>query len=124
MPLPDFMAAPIFTTAAALRISTPLLFAASGGAICERGGIVNIALEGLLLGGAFAAVSAAAVTGSAVAGIGAAILAGAALAGIHALVTIRWKVDQIVSGVALNLLAAGLTRFLLQLQFESAAQSG
>jgi simple sugar transport system permease protein len=109
---------------ATLRTATPLLYAAAGGCICERGGIVNIALEGLLLGGAFASISAAALTGSATAGVVAAVLAGVALAGIHAAVTIRWKVDQIVSGVALNLLAAGLTRFCLQLQFGSASNSG
>ena len=84
---------------ASARYATPLLFAASGGAICERGGIVNIALEGLLLVGAYASI-ACAVHGGGLVGVGGAVLAGVALAGVHALVTIRWKVNQIVSGVA------------------------
>jgi len=57
-------------------------------------------------------------------GIAAAVVAGMALAGIHAAVTIRWKVDQIVSGVAINLLAVGLTKLCLALQFGSASNSG
>jgi simple sugar transport system permease protein len=105
------------------RQATPLLFAASGGVVSERSGIVNIALEGLLLGGAFAAISAAARFDSALAGILVAIAAGVGLASLHALVTIRWKVDQIVSGVALNLLVTGLSKLLLDIQFGSAANS-
>jgi simple sugar transport system permease protein len=107
-----------------LRAATPLLFASTGGVLSERGGIVNIALEGFLLAGAFASVAAAGLPGGPLAGLAAAALTGAALAAIHALVTIRFKVDQIVSGVALNLLAVGATRFLLQLQFHSASNSG
>jgi simple sugar transport system permease protein len=109
---------------ATLRTATPLLYASSGGCVSERGGIVNIALEGMLLVGAFASISAAAVTGSPIAGVAAAVLAGVALAGIHAAVTIHWKIDQIVSGVALNLLATGLTKLCLALQFGSASNSG
>ncbi len=118
------MASEVFALAGATaRYATPLLFAASGGAISERGGIVNIALEGLLLGGAYAAVAGAFVTGSTFGGIAIALGAGAALAAIHALVTIRFRVNQIVSGVALNLLAAGLTKLLLKIQFGSASNS-
>ena len=114
----------VFALASATaRYATPLLFAASGGAISERGGIVNIALEGLLLGGAYAAVAGASVTDSTVGGLAFALGAGAALAALHALVTIRFRVNQIVSGVALNLLAAGLTKLLLQVQFHSASNS-
>jgi simple sugar transport system permease protein len=107
---------------ATARYATPLLYAASGGAISERGGIVNIALEGLLLGGAYASIAGAAWAGAG-AGVAAALGAGALLAGLHALVTIRWKVNQIVSGVAINLLAAGATKLLLQVQFHSASNS-
>ncbi len=106
------------------RYATPLLYAAAGGAISERGGIVNIALEGFLLGGAFASISGAAVAHNGFVGVLFALGAGALLAGVHALVTIRWKVNQIVSGVAINLLAAGLTKLLLQIQFRSASNSG
>lgn len=109
---------------ASLRNATPLLYAAAGGTVCERGGIVNVALEGLMLAGAYAAISVASLTGSALAGIAAAVYAGILLAGIHALVTIRFKVEQIVSGVALNLLVAGLTKLLLDIQFGSASNSG
>jgi simple sugar transport system permease protein len=103
---------------ATLRTSTPLLFAAAGGAICERGGIVNVALEGMLLVGAFSAIAFAQLTGSTTAGVIAAVVCGIAFAAIHALATIRYAVNQIVSGVALNLLATGLTKLLMSIQFE------
>lgn len=106
-----------------VRYATPLLFAASGGAISERGGIVNIALEGFLLAGAFAAIAGAALTSSGALGVVFALGSGLALALIHALVTIKWKVNQIVSGVSINLLAAGLTKLLLKIQFDSSSSS-
>ena len=119
-----------------LRIAIPLGLAAAGGAICERSGIINIALEGMLLFGAFgyaiAAHAAETAIGSegvaaslacAAAGISGAILAGLLLAAIHALATIRFRADQVVCGVALNLLAAGLSKFLLKLVFNSSSNS-
>lgn len=123
-----------------LRISAPLVFAGCGGALSERSGVVNIALEGLLLAGAFgyavgayAAASAIGISGQSaplaihltIAGCGilGALLCGGLLAGLHALVTLRFRADHVVAGVAINLLAAGLTKFLLKLVFGSSSNS-
>jgi simple sugar transport system permease protein len=100
--------------ASVLRVSTPLVFAALGGLFSERAGVVNIALEGLMLFGAFAAAAAALAFGSPWAGAGAAVLAGMAAAGFYGLFVLRWRADQIVAGTALNFLAAGLTPFLMK----------
>ncbi|MCB1163982.1 MAG: ABC transporter permease [Candidatus Krumholzibacteriia bacterium] len=106
-----------------LRTATPLLFAGLGGMFSERGGVVNIALEGILLVGAFAAAAAAIATGSLPVALLAAVLAGVLLASLHALVTLRFGVDQIVSGVALNMLAMGATEFLMWMLYGSGANS-
>lgn len=98
----------------AIRLSTPLLFAALGGVLSERVGIVNIALEGMLLTGAFAAMAAANASGSPWLGIVAAAMAGLALGLLHTFLVLRLRVDAIISGVGLNLLALGLTTFLLR----------
>ena len=116
---------------ATLRISVPYVLAALGGFASERSGVVNIALEGMMLNGAFACVWVAAGlesqgvpgTAAAWAGVVAALGAGAATGGLHALVCVRWRADQITSGLAINLLAAGLTKFLLTLAFGSASNS-
>lgn len=108
---------------ATLRTATPLLFASLGGLFSERAGVVNIALEGILLTGAFAAAAATLATGSALVGVFAAILAGILIASVHALVTLRFGVDQIVSGVAINLLAMGLTEFLMGIIYGSSSNS-
>lgn len=98
--------------AATLRLAAPILLAALGGVISERAGVVNIALEGSMLAGAFVGVVAAERTDSIVIGVAAAVLAGTLLAGIHAIAAIHWRSDQIVSGMALNILALGLTSYL------------
>jgi simple sugar transport system permease protein len=104
--------------AATLRYATPLTFAAIGGLYCERSGVVNIALEGMLLTGAFfgiwGAIWAHGWAGSAawIVGLAIAALAGMALAAIHAIWSISLKVDQIISGTALNFLALGITGFI------------
>ncbi len=87
--------------------ATPLAYAALGGVICERAGVVNIALEGLLTVGAFAGVLVAYATGNALLGAAAGVLAGAAFAAILAYVATRWNIDQIVAGTGLNLVALG-----------------
>lgn len=106
-----------------IRIAVPYLFAAAGGALAERAGIVSLSLEGFMLGGAFGAVIGAHYTESAWIGVVAGVAAGLTLAAIHAFCTLRFKADQIVTGVAINLFAVGITRFLLQLAFDSSSNS-
>jgi len=99
-------------TAAMLRYATPLTFAALGGLVSERAGVVNIALEGMMLMGAFFGAYGADKTGSWVGGILIGVLAGMALAAIHAVFAISLRSDQIVSGTALNFVALGLTGYM------------
>jgi ABC-type uncharacterized transport system permease subunit len=99
-------------TAAMLRYATPLTFAALGGLVSERSGVVNIALEGMMLMGAFFAAYGADKTGSWVGGILVGVAAGMALAAIHAVFAISLRSDQIVSGTALNFVALGLTGYM------------
>jgi simple sugar transport system permease protein len=104
--------------AATLRYATPLTFAAIGGLYCERSGVVNIALEGMLLTGSFfgiwGAIWAHGWAGNAawIVGLAIAALAGMTLAAIHAVWSISLKVDQIISGTALNFLALGFTGYI------------
>ena len=105
--------------AAALRISVPYALAALGACFSERGGVINIALEGTMLIGALAYTLGAHASGSPWLGLAAAIVAGALTGALHALVTVRFRADQITSGLGINLLAAGLTRFVLTLVFHS-----
>ena len=98
--------------AGALTVSTPLIFGSLGGVISERVGVVNIAIEGQLLAGAFTAALVATVTGSAWAGLVAAMIAGAAVSAVLAAFAIKYLVDQVIVGVVLNVLVVGLTSFL------------
>src|SRR5205814_346827 len=82
--------------------------------INERGGVINIALEGMMLNGALAYTLGAYWTGDPWAGVAAALLAGALTGALHALVTVAFRADQITSGLGINLLAAGLTRLVLK----------
>lgn len=100
--------------ASAVRMATPLALAAIGGTICERSGVVNIALEGIMLVGAFFGVVVALATGSAPLGVAAAVAAGVLLAAIHAFASVTLRMDQVVSGTALNILALGVTGFLME----------
>lgn len=95
-----------------VRLSTPLLLAALAGLYSERSGVFDIGLEGKMLGAAFAAGAAAAVWGSPWIGLVFALLASIGLALIHAFASITVKGNQIVSGVAINFIAAGLTALL------------
>lgn len=97
---------------ATLTFAPPLIFAALGGLFSERSGIVNIALEGMMTAGAFFAIYISVVTGSWVVGVVGAIVAGMALAVVHAVATVTFRADQIVSGTAILLIAAGLVNFL------------
>ncbi len=98
--------------AGALTVSTPLIFGSLGGVISERVGVVNIAIEGQLLAGAFTAALVATATGSAWAGLIAAMVAGAAVSAVLAAFAIKYLVDQVIVGVVLNVLVIGLTSFL------------
>lgn len=102
---------------AALLALTPILLAALGGALCERAGVFNIGLEGMMLVGCFAAVAGSWFTGSAWAGVLAAALASAGYSLILAVGAITLRGDAVVLGVAMNLLAVGLTSFLLRTVF-------
>ena len=106
-----------------LRIGVPYVCAAMGGVGSERSGVVDIALEGKLLAGAFGAAVAAVLTGSALAGVVCGVLSAMAIGGLHALVAVRWRADSVVTGVALNLLVIGLTRLLLRTLFDSSSNS-
>lgn len=99
----------IFST---VRLSTPLILAALGGLFSERAGVINIALEGMMLAGAFTAAAVTYTTGSPWVGLAAALLAGVAIAAIHAVACIRYTADQVVVGTALNILMIGLPGFL------------
>jgi simple sugar transport system permease protein len=101
----------------AVSIMTPLLLAALGGLFTEVSGMLNIALEGLLLTGAFAAVAAAHYTGSLVLGLAAAVLASLLLSAVLAWVTLNLKSNVFITGLASNLFAAGITVVLSQRLF-------
>ncbi len=94
---------------ATLRVATPLVLAALAGMFSERSGVVDIGLEGKMLGAAFAAAAVGVVTGSNWLGLGAAIVTSFALAMLHGYACITHRGDQVVSGLALNILVAGLT---------------
>jgi ABC-type uncharacterized transport system permease subunit len=102
----------LLTLDATLRVSSPLVLAAMAGLFAERSGVVDIGLEGKMLASAFAAASVAAVVGSPWAGLGAAIVVSCSLAMLHGFATITHRGDQIVSGVAINILVGGLTIIL------------
>ena len=95
-----------------LLLAVPIAFGAFGGVFCERSGVMNIAIEGQLLVGAFAAAVVASVTGSVYLGLLAAPVAGVLLGLLLALFTVKYAVNQIIVGVVLNVLAVGLTSFL------------
>lgn len=98
----------------ALAAAVLLLLPALGGVVSERSGVVNIAMEGMMLTGAFFAVVADLAFHNPWLGVLAALVAGGLMALIHAVVSIRFRADQIVSGIAINIFAAGLTVFLVR----------
>jgi len=106
-----------------LRIAIPYLFAASGGVIAERAGIISLALEGFMLTGAFTATLGDYYSGSVWIGVLCGILGGLVVGLLHAIATIRYRADQVVVGIAINLLVIGVTRFFLKLAFASSSNS-
>jgi ABC-type uncharacterized transport system permease subunit len=109
--------------ASTLRIASPLILCAMGGLFSERAGIVDIGLEGKLLAAAFAAAVAASVAGSAWVGLGAGILTAMLLALLHGFACITQRGNQVVSGVAINLLVSGLTALLGIAWFQRGGQT-
>ena len=123
--------------ASALRATTPLLLAALGGMFSERAGVVNIALEGIILFGALAAAvvarfaelpalsqnSQAVVAYAPWLGLLAAAVVGGLVGWLHALISIRFKADQVISGTAINLMAVGLPAVLLTGLYDNASNS-
>ncbi|HEY6732366.1 MAG TPA: ABC transporter permease [Roseiarcus sp.] len=99
---------------AAIRIATPLLFAALGGILSERAGVFAVGLEGMMLVGAFGGVVGVWATGSAVVGVALAIFCGAAVGLVVAIVTVAYRADNMVTGLTANILAAGLTSYLMR----------
>lgn len=95
-----------------VRLSTPLILAAFGGMFSERAGIINIALEGMMLAGAFTAAAVTHAAGNPFVGLAAGMAAGALVAAIHAVACISYKADQVVTGTAINILMIGMPAFL------------
>jgi general nucleoside transport system permease protein len=98
--------------AAMLRFATPLTFAALGGLLCERSGVINIGLEGMMLMGAFFGIFGADLTGSWLLGCLIGMVSGGALALIHAVLSVSFRADQVVSGFGINFLALGITGYV------------
>ena len=109
--------------AATLRITVPYALAAMGASLSERGGVVCLALEGIMLHGALAYVLGAYFLHDPWLALLCAVLAGVATAALHAWVTVVFRADQITSGIGINILAAGLTRFVLVTVFHSSSNS-
>jgi general nucleoside transport system permease protein len=106
-----------------LRILVPYLLAAAGGVMSERVGVIALTLEGFMLTGAFTAAVGSYFLHSPWFGLVCGLLGGLAMALLYALAAVRYRADQVVVGVALNLLAVGVTRFFLRFAFDSSSNS-
>ena len=106
-----------------LRIAVPYLFAAQGGVIAERAGIISLTLEGFMLGGAFTGALGSYYTGSAWLGLALGMAGGLAFGALHAVATVRFRANHVVVGIAINLFAIGITRVILKLLFDSSSNS-
>jgi len=107
----------------AIRIAVPYLLAAAGGVMSERVGIIALGLEGLMLSGAFGAALGSYYGNSAWAGLLGALVAGGLITSLLAVATIRFRANQVVVGVAINLIVAASTRYFLRLVFDSSSNS-
>ena len=111
------------TLDATLRLSTPLILAAMAGLLCERSGVINIGLEGKMLGAAFVAATVASLTGSAWLGMIGGMTIGIALALLHGLACITYRGDQIISGLSINMLMSGFTVLISNALFNASAST-
>lgn len=106
-----------------LRIAMPYLFASAGGVVSERAGLIALTLEGYMLMAAFCAALGSYFGGGSWAGVAAGVAGGIATALLYGVCAIRYRANQVVVGIAINLLAIGLTRFFLRLIFDSSSNS-
>jgi general nucleoside transport system permease protein len=106
-----------------LRIAMPYLFASAGGVVSERAGMIALTLEGYMLMAAFCAALGSYFGGNPWVGVIAGVAGGVATALLYGLCCIRYRANQVVVGIAINLLAIGLTRFFLRLTFDSSSNS-
>lgn len=108
----------------AVPAAVPLILGALGGLFCERSGVVNIAIEGMMLSAAFAGFITGVYTHNLSVALLAAVLAGAAMAALLAVLSLEFQVDQIISGTVINILAVGLTGYLDRKLFPARAPGG
>ena len=109
--------------AAAIRMATPIVYAALGGMFSERVGVVNIGMEGIMLTSALGGVTVSYYTGNPWLGVAAAVAIGGFLGLVHAVVTVKYAGNQIVSGTGLNILAMGFTAYMSQILWGSRGAS-
>lgn len=117
---PTFLLILLFST---IRTATPLIFAALGGLFSERAGVINIALEGLMLAGAFTAAVVTYELQNPYIGFLCGLLAGAALAFVYAIAVIKFEADQVVTGFAVSLLMIGLPAVISAAIYDSAGST-
>lgn len=108
---------------ATLRLSTPLIFAGLGGLISEKSGVTNIGLEGMMTAGAFFGVLGSYLTGNAWIGVLLGTTAGGFIAVIHAVMCIKLRAQQVISGTAINLFASAITSFMIYKVFQKGGQT-
>ena len=119
----DLVLLVVLTFDAAFRVSTPLILCAMAGLFSERSGIIDISLEGKMLMGAFVAATVAAITGSAWLGLFSAVAAAVAMSALHGFACITHRGNHVVSGVAINIIASGLTVVLGHAWFKRGGQT-
>ena len=107
-----------------LRMAIPLVLASVGGTLCERSGIINLGIEGMMLSGAFGAVYGTYISGNPWIGVLFAILVGGLFGILHAVLCIRFKTNQSVSGIGINVFVSGLTIVLTRAVWKSDGMSG